>query len=194
MPLFKLADFAAPSPGTSVCLGMFDGVHLGHKALIDATCTSASEKALVPCAFTFDLPPAAVFSPDKNIRLLTDIDRKSDLMHALGLHHVVYECFTRDVASIPAEDFFRTILIEKMQARHIVVGFHYHFGKNARGDADMLSDLCREYGISLTVIPPVTTPEGDLISSTAIRNHIACGQISLAEKLLGRPIVHPETL
>ena len=193
MPLYRLDECPTFETETAVCLGMFDGVHLGHRKLIEETCKAGKEKQLLPCAFTFDVPPASVLRPNKTIRLLTGIEEKSRIMHALGLSHVVYTHFDESVSQLPAKVFFETFLVNKLRARHIVVGFHYRFGKNAEGDAGMLRELCALHGIALTVVPPVTTPEGDLISSTAIRSALNSGHRDLADGMLGpSPLVHPD--
>lgn len=195
MPLYRLDECPAFETETAVCLGMFDGVHLGHRRLIEETCRSAKEKHLLPCAFTFDIPPASVLRPDKTIRLLTNITEKSSIMHSLGLSHVVYTHFDESVSQLPAKVFFESILVNKLRAKHIVVGFHYHFGKKAEGDTRMLQELCTLHGIGLTVVPPVTTPQGDLISSTAIRTALNSGHQDLADVMLGpSPFVQPDNI
>lgn len=186
LPLHHIADLTAFPHPTCVCLGMFDGVHLGHRELIRATVMQAQAQSLVPCAFTFDLPPAAVLSPKRQLRVLTDIARKSEIMHELGLAHVFYAHFDLKIASMPYDVFFRDILLDKLCAKHIVIGFHYRFGKDAKGDAESLKALCAEHGVSLTVIPPVTLPNGTLISSTLIRSALERGDTAAASQLLGR--------
>ena len=187
LPLHHIADMTAFPHPTCVCLGMFDGVHLGHRELIRATVAQAQAQSLIPCAFTFDLPPAAVLNPQRQLRVLTDISRKSEIMHSLGLAHVFYAHFDRRIASLPYDVFFRDILLDKLCAKHIIVGFHYRFGKDAKGNTENLKALCDEHGVSLTVIPPVTLPDGTLISSTLIRNALESGDTATACQLLGRP-------
>ena len=188
LPLHLLSQCPAFTPGTAVCLGMFDGVHLGHRALINATAHAAAKSNLIPCAFTFDIPPSAVLSPGKNVHLLTDIRLKSDLMHQAGLAHVIYAHFDHLIADLSAEAFFEEILLKQLNVRHIVIGFHYRFGKNAKGDAALLETLCKTHGVALTVVPPVTTSDGELISSTAIRQALENGNYPLAARMLGRPV------
>ena len=90
------------------------------------------------------------------------------------------------------EGSFYGILLEQLRAGHLVCGFHYRFGKGAAGNAEILKELCRENGITLEVIPPVKTSEGELISSSAIRQYLEHGNRDAAEEMLGRPLLHTE--
>lgn len=181
------ADFG-PS---AVCLGTFDGVHRGHRALISACLEAAGEKSLIPCAYTFDFPPAAVLSGRK-VPLLSSIEEKAQLMALCGMNTVVWSHFDESISARSAEDFFNGLLLEKLQARHIVIGFHYHFGRKAEGNADRMRELCALHGIGLTVVPPVTLPSGEVISSTAVRAALLEGNRARAAELLGRPLTEQE--
>ncbi len=181
------ADFG-PS---AVCLGTFDGVHRGHRALIGACLKTADEKGLMPCAYTFDFPPAAVLSGRK-VPLLSSIEEKAQLMALCGMSTVIWSHFDESISGRSAEDFFQDLLLEKLHARHIVIGFHYHFGRKAEGNADRMRQLCALHGIGLTVVPPVTLPSGEVISSTAVRAALLEGNRARAAELLGRPLTPQE--
>lgn len=187
MRLMKLEELPRAVPPGAVCLGTFDGVHLGHQALLKATARAAREEGLIPCAYTFDVPPACVLGKTR-AEVLTPIDEKAALMGRYGVDTVVYSRFDREVAARTAEWFFEELLLRRLNARHIVIGFHYHFGQYARGDAELMGRWCRERGIALTVVPPVCLPDGQLISSSAIRESLARGDRRRAETMLNRPL------
>ena len=184
MNLYLLEDLPPLSQDTAVCLGTFDGVHLGHQVLARQTVQAARQEGLIPCAYTFDVPPASVLGAGKE-DILTDIHQKAALLGACGIDTVVYSRFNRHVAQESAEEFF-DLLRTRLRARHIVIGFHYHFGQFARGDAALMQSLCDAAGVRLTVVPPVTLPDGRRVSSSAIRQAIADGDMPLAEEMLGR--------
>ena len=188
MSLIRLEDMAAFEGETAVCLGTFDGVHLGHQALVSRTVAAARAQGLIPCAYTFDLPPASVFRKDNGMTVLSTLEEKATLLHACGIELVAYSHFDRSVAEKSARAFFEDILVNTLHARHIVIGFHYHFGQKAQGDAEMMRALCREAGIGLSVVPPVRMSEGELVSSTAIREYLRLGDRAGAEKMLNRTL------
>ena len=172
MNLYLLEGLPPLSQDTAVCLGTFDGVHLGHQVLARQTVQAARQEGLIPCAYTFDVPPASVLG-------------------ACGIDTVVYSRFNRHVAQESAEEFF-DLLRTRLRARHIVIGFHYHFGQFARGDAALMQSLCDAAGVRLTVVPPVRTAEGELVSSTAIRARLRAGDRLGAQSMLNRTLTEGE--
>ncbi|MBQ7455878.1 MAG: FAD synthetase family protein [Clostridia bacterium] len=191
MPLIELGSFSPPPSGCAVCLGTFDGVHLGHQALLRETARAAREKGLLPCAYTFDMPPAGVLG-GRRTEVLTEIGEKADLMAAHGVTTCVYSLFDERVAACGAEEFFEQTLLRKLNARFVVIGFHYRFGRFARGDALLMRALCEKAGIGLTVVPPVCLADGQVISSTAIRACLLRGDRRGAETMLNRPLTARE--
>jgi len=187
MGLIRLEDYPPAAPPAAVCLGTFDGVHLGHRALLRETCRAAGEKGLLPCVYTFDMPPASVLGLSR-AEVLTPIAQKAALMAECGIDTVVYSHFSAEVAACTAEQFFEELLLRRLNARHIVIGFHYHFGQFARGDAQLMRSWCEESGIGVTVVPPVLMPDGQLVSSSAIRQYLKNGDRRRAEEMLNRPL------
>ena len=187
MELLTLAAYRPPCPPSAVALGTFDGVHRGHQALLTATARAAEAENLIPCAYTFDVPPAAALGRTP-YRLLTDLREKAALMGKCGIERVIYSHFDERVAAQEAEAFFRDLLLGRLNARHIVIGFHYHFGQFARGDAALTTRFCREEGIALTVVPPVCLPDGTLVSSSAVRDCLFHNDRRRAEEMLNRPL------
>lgn len=188
MKLYRLEDMADFSGRTAVCLGTFDGVHLGHQALVGETVSAARAQGLIPCAYTFDLPPASVFARNGQVQVLSTLEEKAKLLHDHGIELVAYSHFDMAVAAKSAEAFFEDILVKTLHARHVVIGFHYHFGQKARGDAQYMRTLCEKAGISLSVVEPVRLPEGELVSSTAIREYLRLGDRLGAQKMLNRTL------
>ena len=188
MSLIRLEDMAAFQGETAVCLGTFDGVHLGHQALVSRTVAAARAQGLIPCAYTFDLPPASVFARAGNIQVLSTLEEKAQLLHRHGIELVAYSHFDKTVAEKSAEAFFEDILINTLHARHIVIGFHYHFGQFAKGDAQYMRTLCEKAGVELSVVSPVRLNDGELVSSTAIREFLRTGDRAGAQRMLNRTL------
>ncbi len=188
MGLIYLSNDYRAKEETAVCLGTFDGVHLGHQALLRKTAEIAPLKGLVPAAFTFDRPPYVFFHPEHEDEILSTVEEKAGYMISLGIRDVICCPFTAAVCGMSYTDFFDTILLKQCRAREIVIGFHFTFGRNAEGTAETIRPLCERKGIGLTVIPPVKTSEGQLISSTVIRQYIRQGDPVSAEKMLGHSI------
>ena len=191
MQLFDLQALPRVREPAAVCLGTFDGVHRGHQALLDATVAAARQHGLTACAYTFDVPPAAVLGHTPT-EVLTPIAEKAALMGAYGVDTVVYSHFDAAVAAHEAEWFFEELLLGRLNARHIVIGFHYHFGRFARGDAELMRGFCAAENIGLTVVPPVCLPDGTLVSSSAIRDALTRGDRQTAETMLNRPLSQRE--
>ncbi len=191
MRLIRLEELTSPLPPSAAALGTFDGVHLGHQALFRAAAEAAAKEGLLPCAYTFDIPPAAALGHG-NGALLTRMDERAALMGECGIDTVVYSHFDAAVAAQSAEDFFERLLLGRLNARHVVIGFHYHFGQFARGDAELMRRFCREAGIALPVVPPVRARDGSLVSSSAIRESLARGDRRRAEEMLNRPLSERE--
>ncbi len=169
-----------------VCLGVFDGVHLGHRKLIEESERIADDKGMTALVHTYDPLPACVISPDNCPCELTPLDMKIKLLEKAGVRHVAVSRFTQQLRLMPGRDFFEQVLLGKLNARHIVAGFNHHFGY--RGDTDVmtLEAMCRHAGIGLSVIAPVKTPQGRLVSSTAVRAAVLKNDLKAAEEMLGR--------
>lgn len=172
---------------TVVCLGLFDGVHIGHQALVTRARGIANEKRLMVCAHTFDEMPARVLRPGVDILELTPLPEKAALLAALGVDTVAVSPFDGTMMRMRAEDFFFAILLTKLRAEHLVIGVDHRFGFRAQGGAETLRGLCAKAGVGLDIVPPVTLANGEAVSSTAIRGHLRAGDTAAAEAMLGRP-------
>ncbi len=202
---------------TSVTIGTFDGVHRGHRVLIDRVVADRA-RGLLPVAVTFDPHPLAVIRPDIAPLLLTSMEHRFELFEREGLGGVLAIQFTPELAAESAERFATRVLAETLNAEHVVVGRNFRFGHRAAGDVVLLAELGRELGFTVRVVDlepldgavpaghhlssvgmtaghstvhdgaPVEDPQGPpAVSSTAIRALVASGDVEGAEAALGRP-------
>jgi riboflavin kinase / FMN adenylyltransferase len=178
----------APGPGpfsrTVVTVGNFDGVHLGHRAILARICQRARELDCQPVAFTFDPHPAKVLNPDSNLRLLTTPAQKIALLEGAGVA-VVVQPFTREFAAIPARDFVREYFVNRLQAREVVVGHDYRFGYRREGSIALLKEMGQSLGFSVQVVWAVEVDDA-VVSSSLIRAMLRLGNVREANRLLGR--------
>lgn len=166
--------------GSAVALGFFDGIHLGHKAVIGRMVEISQEENLTPVVYTFKKNPALMFG--KSAEIITTNGERTEILKKLGVKKVVEDDFT-EIKDLSPKDFVKKILSDRFRAKEVVCGFNYHFGKGGLGDTHILTNLCGEYNINVTVVPPVIV-KGDTVSSTRIRSLIKQGDIKEANRLL----------
>jgi riboflavin kinase/FMN adenylyltransferase len=177
---------SSPWAPSVVAIGMFDGVHLGHQAVIREARTIASQRNLPCTVFTFVSHPRKVLRPDHPVPLLTTWDEKRCFMADLGVDTVVGAQFTPALSELSARDFVERILVGQMRAQHVVVGYNFAFGHGQEGNGELLSTLGAEFGFDVTVVPPFEL-NGASVSSSRIRKLLATGHVGEANALLGRP-------
>lgn len=170
----------------SVAIGNFDGVHQGHRALVQVVRTRAASEHGVATVLTFTPHPARVFAPALAPPLITSLDRRLELLAEAGVEVAVVEPFTRAYAAIEAEDFVREVLGTRLGARHVVVGYDFTFGRGRRGSTELLERIGAELGMTVQVVPPVMA-DGLVCSSTKVREFVLEGRVEGAALLLGRP-------
>ena len=175
---------SAPLPPSAVALGCFDGVHLGHRAVIAKAVAQAHDQGLLSVVFTFDSSPRNYFAPS-SVPQLTDREKKIELIEAMGVDVLICLPFDKEIATTSAEDFFKKILVDALSARQIVCGYNYSFGAKGRGNAELLRKLCDTVGIALTALAPIAE-NGTPISSSAIRAALEQGNVEEANAALGR--------
>lgn len=164
-------------------LGFFDGVHLGHQALLRQCCSLAKEYGCSTAAITFDRHPKSLFTETPTVLISTVPDRKL-LLRRYGMDHVQVLPVTRQVMGQPWQDFLQFLL--DLGAAGFVCGDDFHFGCRGEGDAEKLKQFCRERGLPCAVVPEQTV--GDIrISSTYIRRQIETGDMATAVKFMGHP-------
>jgi riboflavin kinase/FMN adenylyltransferase len=158
-----------------VAIGTFDGVHLGHRAVIEGADT----------VLTFEPHPISVVRPDAVPKLITSYPVKADLIAGLGVDELVVIPFDRDFSQKTAEEFVEDVLVGKLQAEHVSVGENFRFGKGAKGDAEFL----RARPEFETRVVPLVEVEGETVSSTQIRALVAAGEVDKAARFLGGPFL-----
>lgn len=163
---------AQPRP-RRVAVGEFDGVHLGHRAVIEGSDT----------VLTFEPHPLAVIRPEAAPRLLTTLERKAELLAGLGVEELVVIPFDHEFSQRSAEDFVRGILCEQLQATRVSVGENFRFGTGARGDTGLLR-ACERFE---TRVVPLVEVEGEVVSSSHIRGLVLAGEVDHAAVFLGAP-------
>jgi riboflavin kinase / FMN adenylyltransferase len=173
--------------GTAVTIGAYDGVHLGHRALLQELSALAAAEGLSTVVVTFDRHPAGVVRPESAPPQLTDLAQKLELLADCGIDRTLVIEFDRTRADESAEDFVKEVLVDTLGARLVVVGEDFHFGHGRKGNVALLTALGRDYGFK--VIGARLTGDGgtDPVSSTRIRTLVAEGDVVGAAKLLGRP-------
>jgi len=170
----------------AVTIGVFDGVHRGHEAILRATLARARRLDGRAVVMTFDRHPLAVLAPSAAPRCLMTLAQRLERFRELGFDTAVVLPFTRALARRSATDFVRTVLMGRLRAADVVVGYDFHFGHGGAGDAALLARLGAVHGFSVTVVPPALD-HGEPISSTRIRRLIRLGKFAEACRLLGRP-------
>jgi riboflavin kinase/FMN adenylyltransferase len=176
------ADFG-PS---ALTIGNFDGVHTGHRRILERLTALAKERGWKASALTFDPHPARVVTPERRPPLMTSLERRVELLGEAGIEQILILPFTPQIARLSPEEFARRIVAGRLGARCVLVGANFRFGYRHAGDVRALAELGRGLGFQ-TEIAPAVTCRGRLVSSSAIRGLIRDGRVSLAARLLESP-------
>ena len=171
-----------------IALGFFDGVHLGHAALLRRTVEEAARRGVTPAVFTFDRPPKEVVTGIPCPLIASPEDRKGLLERLFGIKDVIMVPFDREMMTTAWDDFVTKILVERYHAVHLVAGHDHHFGHKNQGSPELLVEKCAELGLGCDIIPKVEL-DGITVSSTYIRNLVGMGQLERASRFLGHPHV-----
>jgi riboflavin kinase/FMN adenylyltransferase len=185
--IHNLTDFPHELRGGTLAIGNFDGVHRGHAQLVRELVAQARRLAAPSIIFTFDPPPIAILFPQRVLSApLTDIERRAELLHQLGVDIVVAYPTDMALLRLTAEEFFQTVILDTLGAQAIVEGPNFRFGHDRLGDVDMLGRLCDASELSLSIVP-ASNDEVGMISSTRVRELINAGNIAGANELLTQP-------
>ena len=168
-----------------LAIGVFDGVHRGHQAVISTSADHAAASNGTPVVVTFDPHPEKVLRPQAAPHLLSATEHKIALIRALGVEHLLIITFDKQFAATEPEDFVQKLVIHSKPLREICVGHEWSFGKNRRGNLDLLKKLGAKFNFDVVGIPPVKI-NGAVVSSTAIRQAIEKGDLAKAAEVLGR--------
>ena len=187
MQLFRnLSKVPASVRGGALTIGNFDGVHLGHKQLIDQLKDFATKLDNAAVVFTFDPHPVRILRPEQTPPPLTWTNRKADLLAELGVDVVVAYPTDRELLNLTYREFFQQIVIEQLGAKAMVEGPNFYFGKGREGNIETLADLCEENQVQLKIVEPLME-EDSFISSSRIRELIREGKVGAAAEMLTHP-------
>ncbi len=181
----SLAEVPADFGPCGITIGNFDGVHLGHRVILRRLAALARQRGWHAAALTFDPHPTKLVAPARAPKLLTTPEERARLIERLGVDRVLILPFDAGIAALSPEEFVRSILVDKLKTRAVMVGANFRFGHRAAGDVRTLGELGRKYGFETDILPGITW-RGRVISSSAIRRLIGAGDVSLACRMLGR--------
>jgi riboflavin kinase / FMN adenylyltransferase len=184
--LRSIPDLAHLPGPIFLAIGVFDGVHRGHQAVISTSAEHAKSANGTPIVVTFDPHPMKVLRPSEAPHLLTATQHKIRLIRDLGVRHLLVIKFDKAFAATAPEDFVQQLVTHSKPLREICVGHEWSFGKGRRGNLALLRKLGAQFNFEVVGIPAVTLGNGELVSSTAIRHAIEAGDLAKAAEMLGR--------
>jgi riboflavin kinase/FMN adenylyltransferase len=174
-----------PLRGPVLTIGNFDGLHVGHRSIMETVVARARALGGEAAVYTFEPHPRKVLQPDRAPGLLTTLEQKLELLAGCGIDVVIVEPFTPEFARTPPERFVREIVHARIRPREVYVGYDFHFGRDREGSMRQLTELGPRLGFAVTVIPEVTFAGQD-VNSTRIRALLEAGEVAGAAELLGR--------
>jgi riboflavin kinase/FMN adenylyltransferase len=181
----SLAELSGDPGPCGLTIGNFDGVHLGHRTLIRQTKQLARNNGWQSCVLTFDPHPTAIVAPERAPQMICSLQERLRLLEEAGADRILVLPFTHEVARMEPDEFIETVIVEGLDARAVVVGQNFHFGRRQAGNPAVLAEAGRKYGFECHFLAPITY-RAEIVSSTAVRRHIADGAVSRAGRLLGR--------
>lgn len=182
----QLSDFHPPRYSV-VTSGTFDGVHLGHQKILERIKELAAQKQGETLLLTYWPHPRVILKPeDQSLRLLTTLSEKVKLLEEMGLDHLIILPFTKELSQMSSEEFIREILVDGIQTKTLVIGYDHKFGKNREGSFEYLQSHSHPFGFAIEEISRQDVDDLG-VSSTKIRTALAQGDVSTANKYLGRP-------
>ncbi len=193
----SLAEVPPDFGPCAITIGNFDGVHKGHRQIMQRVRAIAREHGWKAAVLTFDPHPSKLVAPNRAPLLLTTPDQRARLILGQGIDEVLILPFTSEIAKLTPEEFVREILADRLKVRAVLVGDNFRFGNRAAGDAGTMEELGGEYSFSTEIVGAISW-RGRVISSSEIRRLVQAGNVSLACRLLGRPyalqgrVVHGE--
>ena len=180
-------DNDRPPRGGVLSIGNFDGVHVGHQAVLRHVVRRAGDEGSVALAMTFDPHPAKVLRPAEAPRLLSTLEQRLQLIAGTGIEVTMVVPFTRALAQMEAEAFVRRVMVERLGVVEVYIGANFRFGADRGGDVELLRRLGRELGFTAASAPTVEV-DGEVVSSSRVRAEVATGRVEAARRLLGRAV------
>ncbi|RXJ52577.1 bifunctional riboflavin kinase/FAD synthetase [Gelidibacter gilvus] len=184
MKVLTATDSSIPQTPSVVTIGTFDGVHIGHQKIIKKLTKRASEENLISVVLTFFPHPRMVLQQNPNIELLNTISERKEILSALGLDFIYVKEFTKVFAELSARDFVKTILVDTLHVKHVIIGYDHQFGKDRSANIDDLKRFGAEFGFQVEEISAQDV-EDVAVSSTKIRSALKSGDIKTANSFLG---------
>lgn len=169
-----------------LAIGNFDGLHLGHRALLERLTAAARQHGLPPAVMTFEPHPRELFSPEQAPARLTSLREKLALLDSCGIEEIFLLHFSRKLAGLTAPEFIERVLVQGLAVRHLIIGDDFRFGKGRAGDFAMLQTVGRQQGFGVEAMETIEIG-GERVSSSAVRDVLGAGDLEHAARLLGRP-------
>lgn len=185
MRVFRGHSRPVPAP-VVLAIGNFDGVHLGHAALVRQLADAAERLRLAPTVLTFEPHPREFFSPASAPARLTTLREKLELLAAAGVSQAMIAPFNAAFAALSADEFIAQVLVRGLRVGHLIIGDDFRFGRGRHGDFSLLQAAGRRYGFTVEAMGSVTV-DGERVSSSGVRRALAAGDMAHAARLLGRP-------
>ena len=184
MEVLTASNSSIPKTPSVVTIGTFDGVHIGHQKIIKKLTKKVSQENLISVVLTFFPHPRMVLQQNPNIELLNTISERKEILSALGLDFIYVKEFTKEFAELSAREFVKTILVDTLHAKHVIIGYDHQFGKNRSANIDDLKRFGIEFGFQVEEISAQDV-EDVAVSSTKIRTALKSGDIKTANSFLG---------
>ncbi|MEO0328922.1 MAG: bifunctional riboflavin kinase/FAD synthetase [Pseudomonadota bacterium] len=178
-------DFPESLKGGAVAIGNFDGVHRGHQAVLCAAVTAAQSNDVTANVLTFEPHPRTFFRPQAPVFRLTDAKTKAELLGQIGFSGVLEHVFDNTLSSLSAEAFIQDVLVDKMGVSQVITGYDFQFGKGREGTPEYLIEAGNRLGFTTTIVNAFSDEGGGTVSSSRIRECLACGEMAEANGLLG---------
>lgn len=176
---------SVPSPHPIVSIGNFDGVHIGHQAILRRVVQEARDRQGIAIVLTFYPHPLSVLRPELQLPLICSLREKLSLFSSLGIQRVFLQRFTPSFARLSAEEFVHSYLSEIIGVEKVIVGHNVSFGRNRAGNAETLLQFAKMYGFEAEIVGPITK-DGQEVSSTAVRTLLSAGEMPAVTRFLGR--------
>ncbi len=183
----NIQDYKKPVSSV-VTVGTFDGIHLGHQKLINKVLSISKTENLRSIVLTFNPHPRIILNNDSNISLLTTKTEKNKILKSFNIDYLITQQFSKEFSRLTPLDYVKTILVDKLNAKHIVIGYDHHFGRNRNANSNNLYEFSKLFNFQVSEVD-VLTKDNISVSSTKIRNLIFQGRIKEANALLGYKFV-----
>ena len=180
-----LEELRESYPNTVITIGNFDGLHLGHQKIIQTVLRDSQDIRGTSMVVTFDPHPMKVLAPEREVKLLTTPKERERLVEAMGINVLLCITFDKAFSSLDPDEFIEDILVKKINAKEVIVGQNYAFGKARKGTTELLRRRGRKYGFSVKAVRHAKL-NGEIVSSSKIRSFLSMGQVFEASTFLGR--------